>query len=136
MAIVVWDPIKYSVKIKSIDADHKKIVDLINDLHDKMKEGKGTSIILGVLDGMLNYTDFHFKREEKFFEMYNYPEMEAHKMEHKNFVEKVNVLIESYKKKDIRISIDTINFLKDWLFNHILIIDKRYSEFLCAKGVQ
>lgn len=135
MALITWDSNQYSVGIRSIDTDHIKIVNFINDLHEKMKEGKGTSVILEILEEMLSYTDYHFKREETYFETYAYPEAEIHKAEHKKFIEQVNTLIEKYKKRDIRISLDTMSFLKDWLFTHILQSDKKYSEFLNSKGV-
>lgn len=135
MALIIWDPIQYSINVKEFDNDHMKIVNLINDLHDKMKEGNRSSIIENVLEEMLSYTSYHFKREEIYFELHNFPEAEMHKMEHQNFIDQVGELIGKYKKHDFRISIYTIDFLKDWLFSHILQSDRKYSEFLNSKGI-
>lgn len=135
MSNITWDSNKYSVNITEIDADHIKIINLINDLHNNMKEGKGTPIILAILEEMLHYADYHFEKEEKYFELYNYSETEVHKEEHEKFITQIEIFIEKYKKKDSRISLETIDFLKDWLFSHILQSDRKYSEFLNSKGI-
>ena len=44
MALFVWSD-KYSVNIKEIDSQHKKLVDLLNSLHDSMKVGRGSEVL-------------------------------------------------------------------------------------------
>ncbi len=46
MPIIQWNQV-FSVNIKQIDAQHMKLVELVNLLHDSMKEGKGKKFYLG-----------------------------------------------------------------------------------------
>jgi hypothetical protein len=50
MALYDWNE-SYSVGVKTMDDQHKKLIGMINQLHDAMKEGKGSSEIGSVLSG-------------------------------------------------------------------------------------
>lgn len=134
MALITWDE-KYSVKIKEIDNQHQKMVKLINLLHDAMKEGKGKQVIGTVLNDLVNYTVFHFSYEEKLFDRYNYPDGMIHKSEHNTLVNKVKVYVKDFETGKGVLPIEVMNFLQDWLLNHINGTDKKYSSFFTSKGV-
>lgn len=132
--LLVWKD-QYSVGIKHLDEQHQKLVEMINELHQSMRRGEGKSLIETILDKMKAYTAIHFKSEEKLFEQYSFPKTSEHKKEHREFVGKVLEFIQKYEKGDAFLSIEIINFLKDWLINHILGSDKEYGPFLNGKGV-
>ena len=88
MAFIDWDD-SFSVKVKEIDAQHKRLVDMLNELYDAMRQGKGKEVLGKIIGGLIEYTDVHFKTEEKYFDKFGYPETEAHKKEHSDFVQKV-----------------------------------------------
>jgi hemerythrin len=123
------------VNIKEIDLQHQKLVELINNLHDGMKAGKGKEILGEILSELVNYTSFHFAFEEKLLEKYVYPETIAHKRQHSDLVGQVLAYKESYESGKTVLSIEIMNFLKDWLTTHITGTDKKYSTFLNSKGV-
>ena len=133
--IVTWDD-KYSVNVSEIDNQHKKLVDLINKLHDAMKQGKSKEVLSEIISELINYTDVHFKTEEKYFDKFNYPKSDAHKTLHKNFVDKVLDFKNKYESGNAALSIEIINFLKDWLINHINGSDKEYSSFFNEHGLK
>lgn len=133
--IVTWDD-KYSVNVSEIDNQHKKLVDLINKLHDAMKQGKSKEVLSEIISELINYTDVHFKTEEKYFDKFNYPKSDAHKTLHKNFVNKVLDFKNKYESGNAALSIEIINFLKDWLINHINGSDKEYSSFFNEHGLK
>ena len=85
--LIVWDKY-YSVGIEIIDNQHKKLIDMINDLYASFITGEAQEKAPGIVDQMLNYTDYHFKTEEKFFDEHNYPETDKHKEIHQSFVDK------------------------------------------------
>ncbi len=134
MPLINWSE-NYSVSVKEIDSQHKKLVDLINNLHEGMKHGKGKEILGGVLNELVNYTAYHFSFEEKLFDKYLYPETIHHKREHQKLVEKVKSFANDFNNGRTTVSVDVMNFLKDWLINHIQGTDKKYSSFLNNKGV-
>ena len=134
MALMNWES-KFSVKIKEIDDQHKKLFDLINSLHDAMKAGKGKDALGKVLTELVDYTVYHFGTEEKLFQKYGYPETAAHKKEHEALKKQAGELKTKFEKEGGVITIEVMNFLRDWLNNHILKIDMKYSPFLNSKGV-
>jgi hemerythrin len=132
MAFLPWDE-KYSINVK-IDSQHKKLIDLINGLHDAMKVGKSKDVMSKILQGLIDYTDYHFSTEEKFMTKYSYPEYPQHKSEHERFVEKVLDFQKRFNAGSLTLSMEVLGFLKDWLSNHILVTDKKYGPFFNEKG--
>jgi len=134
MALLNWNE-SYSVKIREIDLQHQKLVGLINDLHDGMKAGRGSAVLGSILTELVNYTAFHFAFEEKIFDKYGYPETSVHKKEHADLVKQVLAYKESFDSGKSVLTIDLMNFLRDWLTKHISGSDKKYTSFLTGKGL-
>jgi hemerythrin len=134
MALFVWND-SYSVNIREIDEQHKKLIMLVNVLHTSMKEGKGKEVIGEILDELVKYTSYHFSFEESLFGKYGYAEAMMHVRQHNDLIADVKKFIEKYNTGSTVLSIDLLNFLKDWLTNHIVGTDKKYSAFLNSKGV-
>ena len=135
MALIIWND-NLSVKIAEIDQQHKKLIAIINDLSAAMKKGKGKDVIGKIVSSLISYTATHFKTEEKFFTAYRYPDTESHKKEHAAFVEKVTNFKDDLEKGKLSLTIEVINFLSDWLKNHIMGTDKKYSTFFNEKGLK
>ena len=135
MALITWKN-DYSVNIAIIDQQHKKLVELINELHDAMlnKQTKETTGI--IIDELIKYTDSHFSTEEKYFEQFNYPDTVNHKRVHNNFVNKVVSFKKDFENGKVLISMEIINYLKEWLLKHILVTDKKYTNFLNNHGIK
>lgn len=135
MPLITWTD-SFSVKVAEIDAQHKKLVELINKLFDAMKVGKSKDVMGEILTNLIAYTATHFKTEEMYFDLYNYPEKETHKSEHKKFVETVAKFRKDFDSGNATISLEVINFLKDWLTKHINGTDKRYSKCFNDHGLK
>ena len=116
----------FETGITIIDTQHKVIVKTLNELYDIIIE-EDNSKIDNIIIELLNYTDYHFNTEEKLFEKYKFPEETEHKLEHKNFIEKINEKLN--KKKSDDLAMDLLEFLKDWLVDHILVTDQKYAIF-------
>lgn len=81
MALLTWNE-GLSVKVSQFDREHQELVNLINKLHDAMKEGQGKQVIGSVLNGLISYTKAHFAAEERLMKAHGYPLYEKHKREH------------------------------------------------------
>ncbi|MBT3634539.1 MAG: hemerythrin family protein [Candidatus Marinimicrobia bacterium] len=134
MALVEWKE-AYTVNIIEIDTQHKKLVDLINELHAALISGTGTKVLNKILNDLVNYTLYHFDTEEKFFDLYEYPESAEHKKAHKDLVQQVAALQKKHNDGEKVLTIDVMNFLRDWLQDHIVGTDKKFGPFLNSKGV-
>ncbi|MCL5268880.1 MAG: bacteriohemerythrin [Bacteroidetes bacterium] len=101
-----------------------------------MKEGKGKEAMGKILKDLTDYTVYHFSTEEKLFEKHGYPESARHKKEHEDLTKQVLDIGRKYNAGEMVLTMDLMNFLKEWLNNHIMQVDKKYSTFLNAKGVK
>ncbi|MDD3628037.1 MAG: bacteriohemerythrin, partial [bacterium] len=81
MALIEWTK-ELSVNFSTIDSQHKKLIGLINKLHDAMKEGKGSAVLDEVINEMSDYAKIHFETEEKYMEKFKFPELVAHREKH------------------------------------------------------
>jgi hemerythrin-like metal-binding protein len=123
--------------IASIDAQHKRLVEMINDLYDGFVTGKAREAVGRVLDGLVDYTATHFKHEEVIFDQTVYPDRIGHKRQHEDLVRQVMEIQAKFKaSRDSVLSQDVMMFLKNWLTNHILGSDKKYVPHMRANGVR
>jgi hemerythrin len=127
---------KLSVNVPSIDDQHKKLIAIINDLHSGMAAGKGKAVMNDIFARLIEYVEVHFSTEEKLMAQYNYPDVKTHEAQHINLTNQVGQLYVKVKEGKLSVTIETMEFLKDWLNNHILETDKKLGEFLRSRGVQ
>ncbi len=134
MALLEWKD-EYSVNISGFDSQHKKLINMINDLHSAMSTGKGKDILGKTLDDLVSYTVFHFAAEEKIMKEYDYPSLSQHKAEHEKLTHQVTEFKNSFNGGKYVIPQEVLMFLKNWLINHIMGTDKKYTSYLNNKGV-
>lgn len=134
MALVEWSD-TYSVNIAEIDQEHQQLAQLTNELHEAMMEGKAKDVMSEVLDRLIQYALSHFATEERYFDLYDYPGAAQHKMKHAELVEQVSVLQKKFESGEKVLTIHVLNFLRDWIHDHILGYDKLFGPFLNDKGI-
>ena len=135
MALIAWSD-TYSVQVRQFDDQHKKLIEMVNDLHDSMKVGKGKEALGKILKSLIQYTAMHFSSEERLMKQHNYPDYEQHKKEHNQLVMKVQDVQKKYLEGSTILSQEVMNFLKEWLRNHIQGEDKKYGIFFNSIGVK
>lgn len=134
MPLLEWSD-EYSVHVKELDDQHKNLFDLVNLLYDSIDDGNDKEILRPVLDRLLDYIAYHFGSEESLLQKYEFAEERRHKKEHDEFSWKVlNMRGRWSRGEDLQIA-EVQNFLSDWIKNHILRTDKKYSAFLNSKGI-
>ena len=134
MDFIQWNN-EYSVGVLELDKHHQRILGIINSLNKSIEENHSKEIIEQVLDKLIDYAVYHFGAEEKYFEKYNYPQTFTHKMEHQKFIKKVHAFEKEFKEGKLILSVEIMNFLRDWIVNHIHGTDKKYSSFFADKNL-
>jgi len=134
MPLIKWDE-SLSVEINEIDKQHQTLINLLNLLNDAMMTGKGKEILNKIIIELMNYTKIHFKTEEDYFDRYGYPETLSHKKEHSDFTGKVSEFRQRYEEGKLGLSTQIMTFLSDWLKNHIMGTDKKYTKFFKSKNL-
>jgi hemerythrin len=118
MSLVEWSD-DLSVEVVEIDEQHKKLVGILNDLHDARRAGHARDKLGEILDGLIQYAAYHFATEEKYFDQFEYPDADAHKRDHQDFVEQVTEFKAGFDKGSALLSVSVMNFLADWAKQHI-----------------
>jgi hemerythrin len=134
--LIQWDDRKMSVNIEEIDRQHKALVGLINNLFDVVKAGRSNEIFEKLISDLIRYTEFHFSDEENYFKQYNYPEAKAHMLQHKEFIDKVSLFKKDFDSGKTGLTRKVLDFLRDWLVEHIMGTDKKYSKFFNDLGLR
>ncbi|MBL7004708.1 MAG: bacteriohemerythrin [Gammaproteobacteria bacterium] len=122
-----------SVGIEDIDHDHKRLINLINNLQTAVLYPAGESYERQALKDLIDYTVYHFDREEELMQKYDYPDFDAHQQTHKNMIEKVNNYVDRYESDSEEAIGELLKFLKIWLIKHIAGTDQEYSDHIKQK---
>lgn len=129
MAFLQWDE-KYSVGVSELDEQHKQLIKILVELYEAMQAQKANEILGQIISKLVNYTKVHFSTEEKYMQQNNYPGFLEQKREHENFTAKVLAFKSDFDSGKTAMTVSITAFLKDWLTNHILLSDKKYSPYL------
>lgn len=135
MSLIRWND-SFSVNVSKIDQEHKKLVEMVNELTDAMKEGQGKEVLGEILNGLIAYTASHFQTEENYFRQVKYPYADEHKEEHVAFVQKVSEFKQEFDAGRATVSVNVLQFLSKWLQTHIKGADQKYSSYLNEKGIK
>lgn len=135
MSMIAWDD-TYSVEIQEIDEQHKCLIEIMNELYTAMANKSNRDLIGDVLDKLVDYTKVHFAVEETLMRIFHYPDYEEHKAIHDKIVERVLEFQGKFRAGDDKVGMELLMFLKDWLFDHINKVDKRYTKTFHKAGVK
>ena len=135
MSLMTWND-SYSVGVPSLDDQHKKLMAMINDLHDGIIAKKSREVMGPILESLILYTVEHFDYEEKLFATTGYADAKAHMEEHAKLKQRAIDIHERFKASVTgALSLEVLNFLRDWLMTHINGTDKKYSAHMVANSV-
>ena len=98
MNTIKWD-VSINVGIEELDQQHQRLIAKIQEVEDSVKLGRDQEKIKKVVEQFIDYIDFHFKTEERVFQITNYPDAENHIKEHTAFFRKVSKFISDYKNE-------------------------------------
>lgn len=135
MALVEWNQ-SLRVEIQLFDEQHQQLVAMVNRLHQAIKDGQATDLLDEILTGLLDYTRVHFAEEEMLMEQYGYPDYQRHKQAHTDLVRQVEDVYAQFKSGKQLQPINVMQFLVNWLTNHIKGEDKKYTGFFKSKGIE
>lgn len=124
-----------SVGIESIDNDHKRLLGMINQLQTAAHYHTDDAMIEKTLNELVDYTKYHFAREEEMMQKNGYPHLEEHKKGHEAMVQQVVRFIDEYRIDQTRTIENIIQFLKVWLINHIYGSDQEYVPYIKDKNI-
>lgn len=130
-----WDE-KYSVGVTVLDHQHQQMFRMINDLVNIIQGVPEKERIARLLDAIVEYKRVHFATEEGYFREFNFEGAAEHIAEHRKFDEALNGLREKHAGDTFGLAFELIDFLEDWLVQHLLHTDQQYKECFSAHGLK
>lgn len=127
---IVWDT-SFETGIDEVDAQHRRLVEIINSLAEGIGRASMTDLH-GVLSQLKDYAQYHFRTEEGIMEAQTYPGLEDHRAEHRAFVDQILLFDLDVILASEGLAWEMFHFLRGWLTNHILVVDRRFSASLPA----
>ena len=135
MAFMTWTD-DMSVGVAMFDAEHKEIVELINELDENMRAGSADLNLDKASEGLFAHTEQHLCHEEEYFERVQYPLAAEHKAYHDELRQQiVRIREEMDNGNSTVLGAELLRFLREWLVPHIEFDDKKYGAFLNTKGI-
>lgn len=130
-----WED-KYAVGVAEIDHQHKFMFAAINQLLDILSSQTKTENLKAVVKSIIEYKTAHFATEEKYFKKFNYSGAKEHIAKHREFNEKLTELQKKHPEYSIEFAFDLVDFLEDWLIDHLMIMDQKYRECFSSNGLK
>ncbi|HEY5584651.1 MAG TPA: bacteriohemerythrin [Ruminiclostridium sp.] len=121
----------YLLGIEKIDEQHKKLFQIAGDIYSLMKNQLVTDKYDGIvrlISELKDYTIFHFTYEQEYMQSIGYRKYFTHKVEHDDFVEKINnVDMDKIDLDHEQYLLELMDFVVDWIATHILETDRAYT---------
>lgn len=119
---------EYSIGVDSIDVQHKELFEIANRSYDLLKNQlimDKYEKIIEIIDELKNYTVYHFQSEENYMQKIGYKKFLSQKVAHNDFLEKMdNIDVEQIDDGQNEYLIGILDFVSEWLIEHILKEDK------------
>lgn len=118
--------------IPNIDADHRLLVELVNKFFARAEDGAEFSELGHILDDLIDETAAHFRREEVLLDRHDYPLLVPHAAEHERLLAQLRHFQTPYATGTAtrQLPLDTAEFLRHWLVDHIRHDDQPYKSYL------
>lgn len=129
MAFIDWSE-ALSVGFEEVDGDHKKLVGMVNKIHDALNQDSDPDAVADGLEELISYTSWHFRHEERLMQNCAYPGLFDHKKEHTDLEKQATELYEKFLNGDESVPETLMPFLKGWLTEHITVTDNKMGQFL------
>ena len=129
LGLISWSE-AFSCGIKIIDDQHKGLVNLINEIfnHGSKDENEEREYLEKVIHQAINYTETHFKTEEKLMLLAKVPGYKEHKHAHETFVEHTACYSRNFEEGKSPSLLEFATYLKEWFLSHSAVMDKEYFD--------
>ena len=125
----------FEIGIEELDQQHKKLIDITNQLYAAFVNDKGKKEIKEIIKGLVDYASYHFSIEENYFNEFSYSDKKFHIAEHQVFLKEITNFQNDFNKGKVRFLDDFMNFVKSWIINHFKNVDTKYVELFLENGL-
>jgi hemerythrin len=132
MTFIVWND-KVSLEIMALDEDHRELIGLINDIYDSILHRASQANLRSHIERLSRFAAIHFAHEEELAFRASLTLPDAHRKAHQDFALWVDDIHFRYENGlAAEASLQLLNQLKDWLFDHFQLFDKDLAKRFTA----
>lgn len=124
MSLMQWKP-EYSVGVESMDDEHREMIDLINEIYDKLESTPDTDQVEQCLGDIFSTVSMHFALEERLMRKSSYAEYQAHKDDHEELLDQIRDLMDDFVADTAAGAVKLEQSLSDWFADHFSTFDAR-----------
>ncbi len=130
MPLLEWKD-SFEIGIDSIDFEHREMVDLINELHDRLGADATTAEVMAFFGEIYAKISAHFALEEEVMRRLHYDELEAHKEDHEALLDDIRDIMDAYQSGKYLDYQGTLSeHLRVWFGDHFQTKDARLHRIL------
>jgi len=128
-SLLVFDPGRMATGEPTINDQHRKLIDVINQLDQACAEGRGKAEIEKILDFLAAYVVDHFSHEECIFEQKRCPNAGSNRAAHQQLIARYHAWRKGYDEAGATLEMvgELVSFLKTWLTEHICHTDRQLA---------
>lgn len=136
MRKLIWED-RFSVGVQELDDQHKHLFATINELLEVLTQKGQEGRMAEILESLETYKKLHFATEEKYFKDFQFEGAEEHIAKHHEFSERINEMAASAQAIHTpEFAFKLIDFLEDWLIEHIMYTDQKYVQCFHEHGLK
>jgi len=125
----------FSIGIKSIDDDHKKILQVMQDAQTAV-ENLDYTLCTTLLDELVELGSAHFLNEEKYLAEVSYPYIEEHILYHQELLLKIKAVRAICKDANSQGGLEKcFDGMAEFLVDDILAGDLQFKSYLQSRGM-
>lgn len=113
-----------------IDAEHRYLIDIVNELYEAVAADRGREVIADTLARLADYTIWHFDREEQIMRRVGYPHLAEHVARHGELIDELGKRAWELEVGMADVSQRTLDFLKEWIYAHLKMEDKDLVNYV------
>lgn len=133
MTVIAWKEV-YETGVVALDNEHRGLVAEINRLYEAVRDHRADDVLDDILAMLEQYTVEHFEHEEKLMAEFKFPGLEEHQQAHRELIESVEDMKTRAATDSQELAKEMLKFLRNWVLEHIVEMDKQYGPFLESRA--
>lgn len=135
MSLIEWKE-SFSVGVAAVDAEHRDLIELINDLHGLMREGGDQEEVVAALGQIFAQISGHFALEERYMRDTRYDHYGEHKADHEALLDELRDIMDDVEDDGSYDESRLTRELEQWFTVHFRTHDVRLHRHVATQGSQ
>lgn len=130
---ITWTP-SHAIDNGIIDEDHRAIIQAISSIYSLLGDNEDAVQILAATRELRTLAEAHFAREEHLQELLDFPNRDAHRDEHIDLLNEIDLLLRELETAAEKVSsamrFQLKGFFHRWILDHALASDLEMQPYL------